>query len=440
MGLGGCILQAEYGTRMKAALVFFLSTTTPFGVALGLALTKVYCSDTSPTALVVVGLLNAASAGLLHYMALVDLLAADFMGPRMLASVGLQLVSSFLDRRRRHLSWIIDRSMANQLMNLTPVHAASIPESFLLPADRLRPATTDVSLPVIDMSRGRDEVRRAILDSGKEYGFIQATGIAYMQVVNHGISEQVLHDMYAVCHEFFDMPAADKAEFYSEDKSMRNRLFCGSGFETLGEKYWVDVLELLYPLPSGDTKDWPHKPQRLREVVGNYTALARGVAMEILRLLCEGLGLRPDYFVGDISGARVVIDINYYPPSPNPSRTLGLPPHCDRDLMTVLLPGAVPGLEIAFQGGWIKVVTNGILKSVEHRAATNFAEPRLSVASFIVPADHCVVGPAEEFVSEDNPPRYRTLTVGEFKRMHNVVNLGSSINQVINIKNNQKGE
>lgn len=92
MGLGGCILQAEYGARMKSVLVFFFSTTTPFGIALGLALTKVY-SDSSPTALIVVGLLNAASAGLLHYMALVDLLAADFMGPKMQGSVRLQLVS-----------------------------------------------------------------------------------------------------------------------------------------------------------------------------------------------------------------------------------------------------------------------------------------------------------------------------------------------------------
>jgi 2'-deoxymugineic-acid 2'-dioxygenase/mugineic-acid 3-dioxygenase len=75
---------------------------------------------------------------------------------------------------------------------------------------------------------------------------------------------------------------------------------------------------------------------------------------------------------------------------------------------------------------------------VEHRASTNSAKPRLSVAAFIVPADNCVVGPAEEFVSEDNPPRYRTLTVGEFKRKHNVVNLGSSINQVADLENNQK--
>nr|AQU42828.1 Fe(2+) transport protein 2-like protein [Echinochloa frumentacea] len=92
MGLGGCILQAEYGARMKSVLVFFFSTTTPFGIALGLALTRVY-SDSSPAALIVVGLLNAASAGLLHYMALVDLLAADFMGPKLQGSVRLQLVS-----------------------------------------------------------------------------------------------------------------------------------------------------------------------------------------------------------------------------------------------------------------------------------------------------------------------------------------------------------
>jgi zinc transporter 1/2/3 len=58
MGLGGCILQAEYGARMRSVLVFFFSTTTLFGIALGLALTRVY-RDSSPTVLIVVGLLNA---------------------------------------------------------------------------------------------------------------------------------------------------------------------------------------------------------------------------------------------------------------------------------------------------------------------------------------------------------------------------------------------
>lgn len=74
---------------MKVIMAFFFSITTPFGIALGIGLSKIYRAN-SPTALIVVGLLNAASAGLLNYMALVDLLAADFLGPRLQASVGLQ--------------------------------------------------------------------------------------------------------------------------------------------------------------------------------------------------------------------------------------------------------------------------------------------------------------------------------------------------------------
>ncbi|KAJ4710656.1 Fe(2+) transport protein 1 [Melia azedarach] len=92
MGLGGCILQAEYERKMKSILVFFFSATTPFGIALGIGLSNVY-SDSSPTALIVVGLLNAASAGLLNYMALVDLLASDFMGPKLQGNVKLQMWS-----------------------------------------------------------------------------------------------------------------------------------------------------------------------------------------------------------------------------------------------------------------------------------------------------------------------------------------------------------
>ncbi|KAJ8470118.1 hypothetical protein OPV22_024461 [Ensete ventricosum] len=90
MGLGGCILQAEYGMKMRGVLAFFFAVTTPFGVALGIGLSNTY-KDNSPTALIVVGLLNAASAGLLNYTALVDLLAHDFMGPKLQGRPKLQL-------------------------------------------------------------------------------------------------------------------------------------------------------------------------------------------------------------------------------------------------------------------------------------------------------------------------------------------------------------
>ncbi|CAN6456414.1 unnamed protein product [Victoria cruziana] len=89
MGLGGCILQAEYKMTTSAIMVFFFSFTTPFGVALGIGLSNIY-SDNSSTALIVQGLLNACSAGLLNYMALVDLLAADFLGPKLQGNLKLQ--------------------------------------------------------------------------------------------------------------------------------------------------------------------------------------------------------------------------------------------------------------------------------------------------------------------------------------------------------------
>ncbi|XP_023643906.1 fe(2+) transport protein 1 isoform X2 [Capsella rubella] len=94
MGLGGCILQAEYTNVKKFVMAFFFAVTTPFGIVLGMALSSIY-RDNSPTALITVGLLNACSAGLLIYMALVDLLAAEFMGPKLQGSIKLQIKCFF---------------------------------------------------------------------------------------------------------------------------------------------------------------------------------------------------------------------------------------------------------------------------------------------------------------------------------------------------------
>ncbi|KAI3921447.1 hypothetical protein MKW98_013381 [Papaver atlanticum] len=92
MGLGGCILQAEYTLLKKSLMAFFFATTTPLGILVGLLISKSY-RESSPQALITEGLLNAASAGLLIYMALVDLLAADFMGRKLQGSIKLQLKS-----------------------------------------------------------------------------------------------------------------------------------------------------------------------------------------------------------------------------------------------------------------------------------------------------------------------------------------------------------
>lgn len=75
-------------------MVLFYSLTTPAGIAVGMGISKMY-NVNSPTALIVQGLLLSASAGILIYMALVDLLAADFMSRKMLSNFRLQLGASF---------------------------------------------------------------------------------------------------------------------------------------------------------------------------------------------------------------------------------------------------------------------------------------------------------------------------------------------------------
>ncbi|THG22805.1 hypothetical protein TEA_025650 [Camellia sinensis var. sinensis] len=71
-------------------MAIFFSLTTPVGIAIGIGISSSY-NENSPTALAVEGILNAASAGILIYMALVDLLSVDFMNPRMQANRKLQL-------------------------------------------------------------------------------------------------------------------------------------------------------------------------------------------------------------------------------------------------------------------------------------------------------------------------------------------------------------
>ncbi|KAK2976649.1 hypothetical protein RJ640_008185 [Escallonia rubra] len=90
IGLGGCISQAKFKPRTIATMSIFFSLTTPVGIAIGFGISNVY-NESSPTALIVEGIFNSASAGILIYMALVDLLAADFMNPRMQNNLKLQL-------------------------------------------------------------------------------------------------------------------------------------------------------------------------------------------------------------------------------------------------------------------------------------------------------------------------------------------------------------
>lgn len=90
--LGGCISQAQFNTQSATLMACFFAVTTPLGIGIGTVIATSY-NPRSAGALVVEGILDSLSAGILVYMALVDLIAADFLSKRMSCNFRLQVVS-----------------------------------------------------------------------------------------------------------------------------------------------------------------------------------------------------------------------------------------------------------------------------------------------------------------------------------------------------------
>ncbi|XWS46962.1 hypothetical protein CRYUN_Cryun14cG0112800 [Craigia yunnanensis] len=306
----------------------------------------------------------------------------------------------------------------------------SLPDSYMFPPETrpgklLFPKCNNV--PIVDISKALDHNRtdtvQQILKASQEFGFFQ--------VINHGVPEKLMNDTMSVLKEFFEMPAEDKASLYSEDLQKRCRLYT-SGLYYSKEKVhlWRDSLRhLCHPLEEC-MKFWPEKPTSYREVVATYSVEAKKLGLRILELLSEGLGLESGYFGSKLSEAELFV-VNHYPPCPDPSLTLGLPKHCDPNLITILLQGDVHGLQVFKDGEWIgveplpnafvvnighqlQIISNNKLKSAEHRAVTNTKIARTTAAYFISPCDDSIVEPAKSLTNSCNPPLYRAFQYKEF--------------------------
>ncbi|KAH0990159.1 hypothetical protein GBA52_001642 [Prunus armeniaca] len=112
--LGGCISQAQIKTLSATLMACFFAITTPLGIGVGTAISSFY-NPYSTGALITEGILDSLSAGILVYMALVDLIAADFLTPKTQSSapvpsphtppalIVFSLVSPLHRPRRNHL-------------------------------------------------------------------------------------------------------------------------------------------------------------------------------------------------------------------------------------------------------------------------------------------------------------------------------------------------
>ncbi|KAJ7189380.1 hypothetical protein O6H91_Y533000 [Diphasiastrum complanatum] len=293
-----------------------------------------------------------------------------------------------------------------------------LPHAYIQP-EHERPSPASLvrgkHMPVIDLSRfhgdGRDQAMEELRFACESWGFFH--------LINHGFPESCMKAMLEVGRQFFELPAEVKMQFFQK-KGTGRRTRYGLSFNTEDNRVsdWRDFLsQPCHPLSDEIISTWPHVPVHYREIAKEYAKNVRALALRLLALLSESLGLRESFLDEAFKGHHQLMVINHYPPCPQPDLTLGVTGHTDPYGFTIVQHDDVPGLEVMKDGSWyavksipnafvinigdqMEILSNGRYKSIEHRAVVNSEKTRFSIVSFYGPSHDAIIAPAGELIRQ----------------------------------------
>ncbi|KAL4606242.1 hypothetical protein ACB092_09G087700 [Castanea dentata] len=314
-----------------------------------------------------------------------------------------------------------------------------IPDRYIKPTtDRPSPKNLDdthINIPVIDLQNLLSnnqtlqyDTLSLISSACKEWGFFQ--------VVNHGVSHELMKQARETWREFFDQPL-DLKQKYANSPSTYEGYGSRLGVDKGAKLDWSDYFFLHYmPASLRNQSKWPAVPQSCRKLIAAYGEETVKLCEKLMKVLSINLGLGQDHLQNAFGGTKDIgacLRVNFYPRCPQPDLTLGLSPHSDPGGMTLLLPDEnVSGLQVRKGNEWvtvkpvpnafivnvgdqIQVLSNAIYKSVEHRVIVNAVKDRVSLALFYNPKSDLLIQPIKELVTKDRPALYQPMTYDEYR-------------------------
>ncbi|XP_050214755.1 gibberellin 3-beta-dioxygenase 3 [Mercurialis annua] len=257
------------------------------------------------------------------------------------------------------------------------------------------------------------------------------------QVTNHGIPFDLFDKVETQTRYLFALPANRKLLVARSPEGLSGygqaRI---SSFFT--KEMWYEGFTIIGSPAEHATKLWPNQNTLFCEVMEKYQKEMKALSERIIVLICKSLGLNPEDLDclfrpnNESNNNQGVLQLNSYPMCPDPERAMGLAPHTDSSLLTILHQGGVSGLQVYGEEiGWVAVhpvegalvvnlgdlmhiISNGRFKSAEHQAVVNKTRHRISAAYFYGPPTDVKISPLKKLIDFDHPMMYRPVTWKEY--------------------------
>lgn len=228
----------------------------------------------------------------------------------------------------------------------------SIPRFFVHPPETLsdlKTSSTCTDIPLIDLcdlhsSSHRFKIVEQVKEAARTWGFFQ--------VINHGVPVSVLDDTINAIKAFHDQPQEVKAKYYKREESHGVMYTSNNDLYRAKAAAWHDSLQAWMGPKPPKLEDIP---EICRNEVVAWDKHATEVAETVMELLSEGLGLEAGKFKELTFSEQRALVGHCYPYCPQPDLTVGITPHTDPGVVTVLLQNRVPGLQVKHGDEWVNV-------------------------------------------------------------------------------------